>query len=93
MVDLNKWKYMQSGVTSLFREGETRPVMMQRLQKRSVRTLGGRKDQGRKAGLPLKYAWVGLAGRKNSHECLYVCRWKNGRGSQEPLGGMRSHWR
>ena len=44
--------------------------MEQRLEKRRERITGGRKEQGKKAGLQLKDAWVGLAGRRNSNECF-----------------------
>lgn len=37
-------------------------MMMQRLEKRRERTMGGRKEQGGKAGLQLMDAWVGPLG-------------------------------
>ena len=52
------------------RVGEPWPVMMQRLEKRRERTMGGRKEQGGKAGGQQKDAWVVLAGRRNSRECF-----------------------
>lgn len=50
----------------MFRVGEPRPVMMQRLEKRRERTMGGRKEQGGKAGLQLMDAWVGPLGGMRS---------------------------